>query len=348
MSDLDFVESLSRAGIAAGEFEHLHRSHAFSKEITAKAREMLAESLSGFPEDVGIVAFGSLARGELTEASDLDQVAFFDTSKDEAETAIAVADDLRKELEPGTVFKPPGATSLFGVAVPSRELLAAIGLDDDTNARLTRRILLLEESVWLFNEELHKALIADLVQRYLDAKQLGRTQMARFLLNDLVRYWRTLTIDYQAKADTNGAYATRYMKLIVSRKFTFASSILPLFACALEAGRSGDVDIAAQLSEAYRTPSTLRFADSVHKLAELGVGLGDAPSRAIRALDRFVGLVGSTEWRGELDAAAKSGEAQDHKNYSQGRKLARELESALIEIFFASEVSALSKRYLVF
>lgn len=314
-----------------------------------RARGLLGERLGTLPDDVGIVAFGSLARRELTKASDLDLVAFYRESRAEAEEAVETADALRKELEPGTVFKPPGATRLFGGAVPAEDLVDIIGLEDDTNTRLTRRILLLEESVWLSNEELHRQLIADLVDRYLAAKQLGKTLMPRFLLNDLVRYWRTLTVDYQAKADDKGSYATRYMKLIVSRKFTFASSVLPLFAHALAATRSGDaLDIASQLSRSYELPSTLRFADAIHQLTEMGISMGDAPVRAIGALDNFVELIGDSQWRTDLDNAAQQGQARDHQNFAACRQLAQELETALIEIFFADGISSLAQKYLVF
>lgn len=343
-----FDSAISQLGGQPAHFANLRETHKFSEEMIERSRSMLDERLGQLPEDVGIIAFGSLARRELTHASDLDVVAFYHESRVEAERAAQIADELRKELEPGNVFKPPGATDLFGVAVPIADLVEIIGREDDTNKRLTRRVLLLEESVWLSNEELHSSLMVDLVDRYLKAKPVGRTRMARFLLNDLIRYWRTITVDYQAKADENGPYATRYMKLIVSRKFAYASSILPLFDFALASKGEVELNINGHLSSAYAQPATLRFVESIARMKALGIDFGDAPLRAIGALDSFIGLIGDTEWRASLDEAARDGKAREHPNFATGRELARDLELALVEIFFSEELASLARRYLVF
>ena len=73
-----------------------------------------------------------------------------------------------------------------------------IGLDADTNTNFTRRMLLLLES-----RELHgrRAALGDRADpRPLPYESHTRRRPPRFLLNDVVRYWRTICVDFEGKA----------------------------------------------------------------------------------------------------------------------------------------------------
>jgi hypothetical protein len=58
----------------------------------------------------------------------------------------------------------------------------------------------------------------------------------RFLLNDLSRYWRTVTVDFvhKQRADAGGKWALRNAKLRMSRKLIFATGLLVCFQCHLD------------------------------------------------------------------------------------------------------------------
>src|SRR6185503_7225481 len=98
-------------------------------------------------------------------------------------------------------------------------------------------VLLLEESVSLLEPRLHRKLVEVIIGRYLYEGQGDANGPPRFLLNDVVRYWRTIAVDYEAKVWRDLAvdgWGVRYLKLRISRKLTFVSALVSLFLVALE------------------------------------------------------------------------------------------------------------------
>jgi hypothetical protein len=264
------------------------------------------------------------------------------------------ADEVRKKLArrfgQDEEAKRPGASGLFGVAVSAHEITERIGLQDDSNHNQTRRLEFLEESVSLLDAHVHTKVLDHTLRRYLHdfIGEIEPDRVPRFLLNDVVRYWRTIAVDYQAKVWGNGGtdWGLRYLKLIIPRKLTYAATLTTILTCGLET-RSGSLHSAtvSDLSARLQLPPLVR-------LAQLGVHLEEpgreALAQCLLVADEFVGWSEDPDWRASVK------EVRDRRNqdpevpaFRDARALARTLQSALETILFEDPLlKERSVRYL--
>ena len=106
--------------------------------------------------------FGSLARGEWTQGSDLDWTLLVDGQVvgEHADIAHRIADIVQGDK------KTPGPTGVFGGLTFSHDIVHFIGGDDDTNTNTTRRILLLLESKSLGDDTVRERVLRAVLSRY--------------------------------------------------------------------------------------------------------------------------------------------------------------------------------------
>jgi len=174
----------------------------------------VASELFGGRRDIIIGVNGSVARREYTSGSDVDH--FFLSTSEEIIDFSQEEKEFRKIL---TIrgLKLPSTGGVFEGALPKSKLLRPIGGDEDVNRTLTRRMLFLLEGEWIFNQDAFEELRYELIAQYV-AEDLEAQKLALYLLNDIIRYWRTICIDFEYKtSDGVKPRAIRLTKLRISR-----------------------------------------------------------------------------------------------------------------------------------
>ncbi|WP_133057330.1 nucleotidyltransferase domain-containing protein [Mycolicibacterium iranicum] len=341
---MDLAEAISELGLAGsvpGLTEAIHRSK--------NTAERMRTALSGFDSAGGamdVVAFGSLARQEYTPASDVDYLVLVNGIHDPgAPRALlevvkrVVAEEAAAD---GTGTKQPGTSGLFGRAIGVFDIINQVGLEGDTNSTHTIRMEIIQESISLLNEELHSKIVGSTLGRYISLFDVPRDSPPRFLLNDMLRYWRQITVDYQAKAPVGGQEpkaVLRYLKLLTTRKNFIASSILPLIA-----PRDDEEPWESYLMDLYATPPLARLA-AVTRGAP-GAVL-DAVRTVFSTIDLFIQRTDSAEKRQQF-AEIPWDKRRDDPGYIELRAAARDLQEAFEYMFLDwPEVAKKTRNYLL-
>jgi hypothetical protein len=342
--------SPAAAGLSALERLGAHSADGFPNLLAARARteaeiarlraEFAGGALSGGATtrlddtraDVSVVLFGSWGRRELTEHSDDDWLLLVER-EGEAEAELAA---VREVLGGGT--RAPGEQATFGVASSAENLVEHIGLDDDHNRNLTQRMLLMLESVPVAGDEIHRRCWLAVLDRYL-AESRRDHRPPRFFLNDVIRYWRTIAVDFAGKhRDDDTKWGLRNAKLRTSRKLLFAGGLVPILRCTALKRDAVREFLCAQLA----LPATDRLAD-----AFLAAEQVDAGVRCLGAYDRWIGMAADAGVRAELSALDRSN-ALDSTTFVEVRRLAGELQNGLNALLFETSLAPAVREYAIF
>jgi len=283
-------------------------NQAYTAARLDEMRSALANQLHG--SAFCVVVTGSFGRHEASEQSDLD---YFIIGR-EVDRDLAPHRDV-SEILGSMVTKKAAVNGPFSSYVPAEELVNRIGLDGDTNSITTRRLLFLLECEWLYNEVGKRAFFDELIANYV-TETVTRESIARFLVNDVIRYYRTISVDFEIKTregDASKAWAPRRLKLVFSRKMLYFGGII----AAAETADRDYVGKRAKLSELLQLPPITRVQTV----------FGNKSLPALELYDRFLRELSDPDVRKRLEKVGPNdrSDAELRSLLDAGKQFSREL-----------------------
>lgn len=330
------------------EWPALDRARDGTVDLRARISKAITVLLNA--EDVSVVVFGSLARGEFTLGSDIDWTLLVDSQASPEHSA--VVRDVAKMV---ALFeaKKHGREGTFGALASSHELLHNIGGSADTNRNLTQRILLLLESAAMGPDEARSRVVKGVLSRYISEDPGWETKsvtVPRFLLNDISRYWRTVAVDfaYKRRERNSEGWAIRTVKLRLSRKLTYASGLLACFSCAAAPGLAEADDRSLRVIDHLTRVMGLTPLERMATLL-IEAGLAESAGRLFDSYDLFLQMMDTEEERKELENLLPE-DAGKSEVFQRARVLGHDFQRALDEVFFdpKSGFAELTRKYGVF
>jgi len=170
------------------------------------------------------------------------------------------------------------------------------------------------EGEWLFNEKGFRRVRRQILERYI-GEGMTDHQLALFLLNDIIRYYRTMAVDYEfktAEGENPKPWGIRNIKLVFSRKLLYASG---LFSVARTADRARDEKIAL-LERSFDLPVMDRMIEICGRTA-MGTVLA--------SYDHFLGKLEDRKIREHLRGVKSRDDALFRELKNEGHQFTREL-----------------------
>jgi hypothetical protein len=204
-------------------------------------------------------------------------------------------------------------------------------------------MLLLLESVAVTRPEVLRGVRDRVLERYLDRHHKD-FRPPRFFANDVIRYWRTICVDFEGKVAQDerdrvaqDKFVMRNAKLRTSRKILYASGLLPVLLC--------------RYVEAQNMPTFLR--DQLDALATNRVARAflhlerqDAGARTMAAYSDWIRLVGDKKNRevlSEMDQGSRYGSSI----FTEVRRIGSTIDRGLTALLFDSGLGEFAARYTV-
>jgi predicted nucleotidyltransferase len=344
-----------------GGFPALQKAERDSDEKKRELDTLLRGNMSEYDsEDTSLVVFGSLARREWTTGSDLDWTYLVDGQANSDHLVIAQKINAAIEAE----FKEPGPTGIFGNMAFSHDIVHQIGGQSDTNRNTTQRVLLLLESRAVGKETAYDRIIKAVINRYLEednhllTEDDGSYRVPRFLLNDIVRFWRTMAVDFASKQRDRGGkgWGLRNAKLRMSRKLIFASGLLICFSCHLDPELQKKISTNKKDKNAIKLSLVKHIHDYV-RLTPLQVLARSLDAYSISSAIQttlfasyadFLTLLNDEKARESLEEL-RAEDSRTDPTFIRVKEISRTFQESLDHIFFENEsLKPLTRKYGVF
>lgn len=303
-----------------------------------KRRRVLSEVKGD--DDASVIFVGSWGRREVTRSSDNDFYVLVNGPERDSMDVRPSTDEvstLLREAEGG--FARPGREGTFGEIVFLDSLVGRIGLGLDSNENTTRRMLLVLESTSVWQEARHQEARERVIAAYLK-DPIKDHRPPRLFLNDLVRYWRTMCVDFAGKMREreNEGFGLRNAKLRTTRKMLFAGGLLPILRCSSLRAEEMERFLNAQ----FAMSPLDRIADAfLHYRAH------EAAAAVLESYDRWLALLDDDAFRNALDAVGPDG-AEASREFSTAARLGADIETGLLDLLFSPALFRWTRNFAIF
>lgn len=219
---------------ALNSHEKLRSRIDFSRSLVKSIQEKTTQTLKEEWDNVAIFAAGSLGRFEAGRESDLD-VFVLAKNRDPSKpnnTPISHLDEIRlfsKLIEINAALQLPefSGDGRYLKAHSLERIISSTGYaHDDIENLFTTRMLLLLESQAIWNSNLRSIAIKEVLGNYFKDGKGKSDFRPLFLLNDILRYWRTLCLNYERDRVTSSKWWKTNLNLKFSRKLTIFSTVM--------------------------------------------------------------------------------------------------------------------------
>jgi predicted nucleotidyltransferase len=199
------------------------------EELSSSINE--EEFEKNFLEKICIYVCGSLGRDELSEESDLDLFFIYDSvdtcNNLEKYRFFSKVYDVNKKLG----FKDPSGNGLYWDFIFRKKLIEIGSRDEDYVNSFTARLLLMLESKPIFNTVLYNNIIKEVISAYFkDYDDHSGNFFPMYLINDILRYWFTLTLNFEYRRNDKDDKHKRYWKRL-KLKFPRLLTCFSMLAC---------------------------------------------------------------------------------------------------------------------
>lgn len=281
-------------------------------------------------QNLCIYATGSFGRLEASEHSDLDL--FFVQTADEVSTAISRIDKTLVDADVIRLARQHGFPefSRDGKFLEVHQLSAILdhlgGQEDDSRNHFTARLLLLLESRSVYADPVYERALKRLVEAYYrDYQDHEKDFRPVFLANDIVRFWKTLCLNYEHRRNrpsddqtTRAKSHLKNLKLKFSRMLTCYSALTWIAAQETGPGPEGVLEM-VKLTPIERLSQVAEHDAAANRLVR-------------RALDEycwFLRAVGDRE--SDVLEWIKSPENRDHA-FNHSRLFGQEIFELIIHL----------------
>ncbi len=215
-------------------FKQILDNHEAIQSRINYSRQFLQNTVSTFREydggkntSVCVFAAGSLGRYETGQISDLDLFIVSSKKIGKLDEYKLFSDLIR--LNEDLHLPEFSSDGKFLKVHHLEELIKATGDDkDDLENQFTTRLLLLLESKPISNDTLYEECLAQVLGNYFRDSSGRKNFQPLFLLNDILRYWRTLCLNYERDRGNDKPWWKKNLNLKFSRKLTVFSTVLAI------------------------------------------------------------------------------------------------------------------------